>query len=116
MSYDSKHYFVILVMDLLWNQVSWQRCLFAITVSTLISVRGLKKKSLSLDGAVTAFITGLIHCFAGYDFTFVLAIFFYSSSFWTKYKSDIKHKIEADFKEGTSKTRFERGTAFDMFF
>lgn len=80
--------------------LSWQRIVFALSVSTLISVRGYRKRSLSLDGAVAAFVTGLIHCFAGYDFTFVLAVFFYSSSFWTKYKADVKHKLEADFKEG----------------
>jgi uncharacterized protein (TIGR00297 family) len=70
-------------------------------------VRGLKKKSLSTDGAIAAFITGLIHCFAGYDFTFVLATFFFSSSFWTKYKSEIKHKLEADFKEGGQRNTWQ---------
>lgn len=79
----------------------WERTLFAILVSTGISVRGLRKKSLSIDGAVTAFVTGLIHCFAGYDVTFVLAFFFFSSSYFTKYKQEVKHKLEADFKEGT---------------
>ena len=80
----------------------WERTLFAILVSTGISVRGLRKKSLSIDGAVTAFVTGLIHCYAGYDVTFVLAFFFFSSSYFTKYKQEIKHKLEADFKEGAS--------------
>lgn len=81
----------------------WQRILFALAVSTGISVRGYRKKSLSLDGAMMAFATGLIHCFAGYDVTFVLAFFFFSSSYFTKYKQHIKHKLEADFKEGTAK-------------
>jgi uncharacterized membrane protein len=89
-------------METFYQSLSWQRIVFALSVSALLSVRGLKKRSLSLDGAIAAFFTGLVHCFAGYDFTFVLATFFFSSSFLTKYRSDIKRKIEADFKEGTT--------------
>lgn len=52
-----------------------------------------------------AFLTGLVHCLAGYDVTMMLAFFFYSSSYWTKYKAHIKHKLEADFKEGSSENQ-----------
>lgn len=69
-------------------------------LSFIFSFYGYRKKSLSLDGALTAFFVGIVHGLAGFPFFVTLAVFFFSSSFLTKYKSDLKKKIEDGFKEG----------------
>lgn len=71
-----------------------------VILSGLFAYRGYKKSSLSLDGALAAFVVGVIHGLAGLPFFLVLAVFFFSSSYLTKLKSDQKKLIEEDFKEG----------------
>lgn len=98
-------------MEALIEQLTLPRVVFALATSSFLSIRGLRKKSLSIDGAIAAFITGMIHCIAGYDFTLILAVFFLSSSMWTKYKSEIKRDLEEDFKEGARKGPCKARTA-----
>eukprot|EP00794_Sanderia_malayensis_P013002 gene13001-14341_t len=65
-----------------------------------ISVRGYRKKSLSLSGAISAVIVGFCLTLANYCYFLSLICFFFTSSFWTKWKSEKKKKIEEQFKEG----------------
>ena len=51
-------------------------------------------------GAITAFFVGFIHTLCGYAFMAALAIFFFTSSWLTKYKGAEKSEIEASYKEG----------------
>lgn len=78
----------------------YTRLIVAFVISFVLSYRGLKKKSLSVDGAVAAFVVGFIHTIACYTFTVILAVFFFTSSWLTKYKSSEKSKIEHNHKEG----------------
>lgn len=79
----------------------YSRLLQAITFTSFIVLRGYRKKSLSFSGSVAASIVGFLICLTGFKFTAVLGVFFFSSSFLTKYKQDVKKNIEEDFKEGT---------------
>jgi uncharacterized membrane protein len=65
-----------------------------------IAYRAKIKRSLSLDGAIVGWIVGVIHILSGATHIILMALFFYSSTFWTKYKQDIKKKYEEDFQEG----------------
>jgi|ERR1719434_595813 len=69
-------------------------------VATYLARSGLKKKSLSPSGAVAAFGVGLLSCGSGVRFGGTLLAFYYSSSKLTKYKADVKRKLDDEFKEG----------------
>eukprot|EP00112_Aurelia_sp_Birch-Aquarium-sp1_P008998 Seg2007.7 transcript_id=Seg2007.7/GoldUCD/mRNA.D3Y31 product="Transmembrane protein 19" protein_id=Seg2007.7/GoldUCD/D3Y31 len=73
---------------------------FAFTAAIALSVRGYKRKSLNLSGAVCAVLVGFTLTLANYCFFTTLLAFFASSSFWTRWKAEKKRKIEAGFKEG----------------
>lgn len=79
---------------------------FAFISSLAISVYGHRKKSLSAGGAVAAIAVGFTLTLANYCFFACLLVFFVSSSFWTKWRSARKKKLEADFKEGTYRHLF----------
>lgn len=72
----------------------------AFTLATILAVRGKKKKSLSSSGAAAAFCVGFLSFLASYRFGVILIMFYQSSSSLTKFKGDVKKKIEADYKEG----------------
>ena len=76
------------------------RIAFAIMVSLFISIRGFRKKSLDLSGSITAVIVGFCMTLSNTAFFVVLLVFFVTSSMLTKFKSEIKRRIEDDFKEG----------------
>ena len=74
---------------------------FGIGLSLLIAVYGMRKKALSVDGAMAGLVVGLVCClFAGFRGAFVLLAFFLSSSKLTRFRDMIKKKIEHDFKKG----------------
>lgn len=76
------------------------RIAFAVMVSLLISIRGYRKKSLDLSGSITAILVGFFMTLSSTAFFVVLLVFFVTSSMLTKFKSEIKRRIEDDFKEG----------------
>lgn len=76
------------------------RLAFSVTVPLLIVNRGYQKKSLNLSGALFSLIVGFLLTFSNFCFFAALFAFFLSGSFVTKLKSDVKRKIEYDFKEG----------------
>lgn len=64
----------------------------------LFMVYGKKKGSVSTSGAIFGILVALILTFASPVYLVVLAAFFFSSSKATKYRQDIKKKIEKDHK------------------
>jgi len=93
----------------------FSRFLIALVSVIFVIYHGLKKGSLNRSGAILAFFTGnelnsiivlkfivlgLITCCCGYRFAICLISFFLSSSFWTKYKSKEKAKLEDGHKDG----------------
>ena len=49
----------------------------------------------------TGYIIGFVMLMASYSFFMALLAFFYTASKATKFKSEMKKKIETDYKEGT---------------
>jgi len=78
----------------------YSRLAQAIIFTSLVVYRGYRKKSLSLSGGIAASIVGFIIGLTGIKFSLILAVFFFSSSYLTKYKADVKKHIEDDFREG----------------
>lgn len=63
-------------------------------------VYGYKRKSVNLSGAVFGIIVAILLTIASPVYLVTLAAFFFSSSKATKYRQDVKMKIEKDFKVG----------------
>jgi uncharacterized membrane protein len=63
-------------------------------------VYGYKKKSVNNSGAAFGIIVAMLLTIASPVYLVALAAFFFSSSKATKYRSDVKKKIEKDFKIG----------------
>lgn len=76
------------------------RAAFAVFSCLVIVRNGLKKKSLDLTGAIAAVIVGFILTLSNLCFFASCITFFLTSSKLTRFKSDIKEKIEDDFKKG----------------
>ncbi|EGC38676.1 hypothetical protein DICPUDRAFT_86423 [Dictyostelium purpureum] len=73
---------------------SINRLPLSILIVSLFAIHGYRKGSLNKSGAISAFFTGIITCYCGPSFAFILLSFYFSSSYLTKYKSSIKKKIE----------------------
>ncbi len=73
-------------------------------IGFLMAYKGYKKRSLSLDGAISAFLVGLLTFAASLRFGLILIFFFAASSAITNIGSKKKRKIEHDFKEGGQRT------------
>ncbi|XP_078075898.1 transmembrane protein 19 [Mustelus asterias] len=80
--------------------VSPWRWLFSVLVPLIITSRALKKKSLDRSGAVGALIVGFILTIANLSFFSALLTFFVSSSKLTKWKTEAKKHLDAEYKEG----------------
>lgn len=76
------------------------RGLFAVFSCLVIVRHGLKKKSLDLTGAVASVVVGFILTLSNLCFFTSCVTFFLTSSKLTRFKSDVKEKIEDDFKKG----------------
>lgn len=64
---------------------------------------GLKRKAVNYNGAALGLIIATTLSLANHAFLACLATFFFSSSRVTKFRSQIKRKIESDFKGGKNK-------------
>jgi len=82
------------------TQISPLRWVASTAVSVVVVSWGHKRRSLSTSGALLALLVGFCLTLAHYSFFFCLFAFFFTSSKATKYRQDIKKKIEEDFKEG----------------
>ena len=76
------------------------RWLVAITLSLVISVRGMRRNSLDFSGGMLSIVIGLLLTITNAAFFSSMIAFYLSSSALTKWKSAEKKKIEEDFKEG----------------
>lgn len=76
------------------------RAAFAVLSCLVIVRHGLKKKSLDLTGAVASVVVGFILTLSNLCFFASCVTFFLTSSKLTRFKSDVKEKIEDDFKKG----------------
>ncbi|XP_046462907.1 transmembrane protein 19-like isoform X1 [Daphnia pulex] len=72
----------------------------ATLVPAIISYRGLQKQSLNLSGAILGYCVGFILTITSYAFLASLMMFFISSSWATKFRSENKKSLEEDFKKG----------------
>lgn len=81
---------------------SLERCCASILLSLLLLVYALRKRSLSLSGALVAIVVGIVLTCASGCFCLALLAFFLTSSRLTKWKASQKKKLEYDHKEGTA--------------
>lgn len=80
--------------------ISPARWLASCLIPLLVAVYGYKKKSVNLSGAIFGFVIAFILTLSNYSFLAALFTFFITSSKATKFRPNLKKKIEADFKEG----------------
>ncbi|OBS82259.1 hypothetical protein A6R68_23749 [Neotoma lepida] len=80
--------------------VSPWRWLFSVVVPVLIACNGFKKKSLDHSGALGGLVVGFILTIANFSFFTSLLMFFLSSSKLTKWKGEVKKRLDAEYKEG----------------
>ncbi|MGH0136442.1 UNVERIFIED_CONTAM: hypothetical protein FKN15_049911 [Acipenser sinensis] len=82
------------------HPVSPWRWLFSILVPLILTSRSLRRKSLDRSGALGALVVGFILTMANMSFFASLLAFFLTSSRLTKWKGEVKKRIDADYKEG----------------
>lgn len=75
------------------------RWLSATLFPLVVAWWGLRKGSISFSGAICGLVVGFLLTLGSYAFFINLLVFFVSSSKATKYKSTLKRKTEANFKE-----------------
>ncbi|XP_006633584.1 transmembrane protein 19 [Lepisosteus oculatus] len=80
--------------------VSPWRWLFSILVPLCLTSRALKRKSLDHSGALGAMVVGFILTMANMSFFSSLLAFFVTSSRLTKWKGEVKKRIDPEYKEG----------------
>ncbi|MEJ1277217.1 RAB21 member RAS oncogene family [Cricetulus griseus] len=80
--------------------VSPWRWLFSIVVPVMIACNGFKKKSLDHSGALGGLVVGFILTIANFSFFTSLLMFFLSSSKLTKWKGEVKKRLDSEYKEG----------------
>lgn len=85
-------------------ELPYVRLAVAASVSLLMARSGLKKKSLSKDGAAAAVTVGFLSMGASYRFGATLLSFYYSSSKLTKVGHTRKAELEESVKEGGQRT------------
>lgn len=76
------------------------RSAVALLLSSVISARALKQKSLDLSGALSGFLVMTIHIACSYRFGALLLVFFFTSSKLTKLGEEKKRSVDEQFKEG----------------
>eukprot|EP00164_Ancoracysta_twista_P007728 GFYU01011023.1.p1 GENE.GFYU01011023.1~~GFYU01011023.1.p1 ORF type:complete len:296 (-),score=68.27 GFYU01011023.1:175-1062(-) len=76
------------------------RVITGLLVGCLLSLHGLRKKSLDKSGSVSAFFVGSLSYCASINMGTVLILFYLSSSKLTKWQAEKKKEREADYKEG----------------
>lgn len=76
------------------------RWLFSTLVPILLMSYGLKRKGVNYSGATLGLVIAITLSLANHAFLACLAAFFFSSSRVTKFRSNMKRKLEADFKGG----------------
>lgn len=80
--------------------ISPWRWLFSVVVPVLIISHGFRKKSLDHSGALGGLVVGFILTISNFSFFASLLMFFLSSSKLTKWKGEIKKRLDSEYKEG----------------
>ncbi|KAJ8261758.1 hypothetical protein GJAV_G00158070 [Gymnothorax javanicus] len=80
--------------------VSPWRWLFSILVPLSLASHGMKRKSLDHSGALAGMLVGFVLTLANTSFFSSLLAFFITSSKLTKWRGNMKKKIDAEYKEG----------------
>lgn len=80
--------------------VSPWRWLFSVLIPLFITFRAFKRKSLDHGGAIGAMLVGFVLTMANMSFFAVLLTFFITSTKLTRWKGEIKKKIDPEYKEG----------------
>eukprot|EP00892_Ulva_mutabilis_P009590 jgi/Ulvmu1/7002/UM033_0060.1 len=76
------------------------RLITASAVTVFLAWGGYAKKSLDLTGAIAAMEVGFATIFSSYAMGGILLAFFVTSSLLTRVSSNMKRRIDAEFKEG----------------
>lgn len=75
--------------------------LIVFIIILLTAITGYLLKSLSISGAIAAFLTGLtVYSGFGINGLILLGVFFASSSLWSKYKSSAKKELDEKLAKG----------------
>lgn len=75
--------------------------LIVFIIILLTAITGYLLKSLSISGAIAAFLTGLtVYSGFGINGLILLGVFFASSSLWSKYKSSAKKALDEKLAKG----------------
>ncbi|KYN35320.1 Transmembrane protein 19 [Trachymyrmex septentrionalis] len=80
--------------------ISPWRWLAAIVIPLIFLFWGVRKKSLDISGGILGFFMGFILTLSSFAHLMALVTFFVTASKVTKFRSEQKKKMEADFKEG----------------
>jgi uncharacterized protein (TIGR00297 family) len=76
--------------------------LMALTVASALAWRGLKKRSLTVHGAVAAFVVGLLSFTSSMRSGMLLIAFYQSGSTFTKFKAQQKATLDASSDDASS--------------
>lgn len=88
------------MIDFIWNYSFAIRISLACVLSCYLSIHGYSKKSLDISGSIAAILVGFISFATSYRFGLILIGFYYVSSKLTKWKEDIKAKLESNYQVG----------------
>ncbi|XP_026863363.1 transmembrane protein 19 [Electrophorus electricus] len=80
--------------------VSPWRWLFSVLVPVILSSRALKRRSLDRGGALGALLVGFILSMANLSFFAALFTFYVTSTKLTRWRGDVKKRIDSEYKEG----------------
>uniref|UniRef100_A0A3B3QP61 Transmembrane protein 19 n=1 Tax=Paramormyrops kingsleyae TaxID=1676925 RepID=A0A3B3QP61_9TELE len=80
--------------------VSPWRWLFSMLVPIILVTRAVKRKSLDHSGALGAMLVGFLLTMANLSFFSSLLAFFITSSKLTRWRQDVKKRIDSEYKEG----------------
>ncbi|XP_032815808.1 transmembrane protein 19 isoform X1 [Petromyzon marinus] len=80
--------------------VSPWRWLLSVVIPLFITYRGLQKKSLDRSGAMAALIVGFVLTSSNYCFFASMLVFYMTSSWLTKWKGEIKKRLDPEYREG----------------
>ncbi|XP_048881298.1 transmembrane protein 19 [Brienomyrus brachyistius] len=80
--------------------VSPWRWFFSMLVPIILVTRAIKRKSLDHSGALGAMLVGFLLTMANLSFFSSLLAFFITSSKLTRWREDVKKRIDSEYKEG----------------
>ncbi|XP_066524992.1 transmembrane protein 19 isoform X2 [Hoplias malabaricus] len=84
--------------------VSPWRWLFSVLVPLILTSRALKRKSLDRGGAWGALLVGFVLTMANTSFLAALFAFFITSTKLTRWRGEVKKRIDSEYKEGGQRT------------